>query len=68
MKNKVLAKFFILFCVFFLVVCFYTSKVFASSFTASNQKTYNLPEFTEEMKKYDKYLIFVENGGKLFNL
>lgn len=67
MKNKILIKFFILFCVFFLVI-FFTNKVFASSFTASNQKTYNLPEFTEEMKKYDKYLIFVENGGKLFNL
>lgn len=70
MKNKFFVNRFLpILCIFLLVACFFTTNVFASSnLTANNGNSYNLPEFTEEMKKYDKYLIFVENGGKLFNL
>ena len=64
MKNKI----FPIVCIFLLIVLLFTSNVFAVSLNDNNNKTYNLPEFTNEMKQYDKYLIFVENGGKLFNL
>lgn len=64
MKNKS----FSIVCIFLLIVLLFTSNVFAVSLNDNNKKTYNLPEFTDEMKQYDKYLIFVEDGGKLFNL
>ena len=70
MKNKFFVNRFLpILCIFLLVACFFTTNVFASSnLTANNGNSYNLPEFTEEMKKYDKYLIFVENDGKHFAL
>ena len=64
MKNKILP----IICMFVLIISVFTSSVFASSYNASNGKSYDLPEFTDEMKKYDKYLIFVENDGKHFGL
>lgn len=64
MKNKI----FTIVCMFLLIISVFTSSVFASSYNASNGKSYDLPEFTDEMKKYDKYLIFVENDGKHFAL
>lgn len=64
MKNKI----FPIICMFVLIISVFTNSVFASSYNASNGKSYDLPEFTDEMKKYDKYLIFVENDGKHFGL
>ena len=64
MKNKI----FPIICMFVLIISVFTNSVFASSYNASNGKSYDLPEFTDEMKKYDKYLIFVENDGKHFAL
>lgn len=65
MKNKKI----LIVCMFLLITLLFTNIVFASSeLSANNGNTYTLPDFTDEMKQYPNYLIFVENGGSKFNL
>ena len=70
MKNKFFThRFLPILSVFLFVAFVLTSIVFASSdLSANNGNTYTLPDFTDEMKQYPNYLIFVENGGSKFNL
>lgn len=69
-KNKFFThRFLPILSVFLFVAFVFTSSVFASSdLSANNGNIYTLPDFTDEMKQYPNYLIFVENNGALFNL